>query len=231
MAWYRYETHMHTKEGSACGHVGGVEQARIYKALGYTGIIVTDHFFNGNCAVPWGLPWEERVKRYCAGYRAAKAEGDAIGLQVFFGLETNFSGMEFLLYGLSEEWLQAHPDMLSWSVEKQYEMVHAAGGLVVQAHPFREAGYIKEPIPYPHAVDGIEAYNAANDSRNPLFNQRAAVYAKEKALPMTGGSDAHAKVTLRGGMLFEKKWSSIEDFIRAVKREEGYEIITEFEEK
>ena len=42
---YLYETHMHTKESSACAHNTGAEMARAYKEAGYTGIIITDHFF------------------------------------------------------------------------------------------------------------------------------------------------------------------------------------------
>ena len=45
---YKYETHLHTCEASACASAKGEEQARRYKELGYDGIIVTDHFFNGN---------------------------------------------------------------------------------------------------------------------------------------------------------------------------------------
>ena len=43
---YRYETHMHTMEGSACSSSTGAEMARAHKAAGYTGIFVTDHFFS-----------------------------------------------------------------------------------------------------------------------------------------------------------------------------------------
>ena len=228
---YKYETHMHTSQASGCGQVDGATQARIYKKLGYTGVVVTDHFFNGNTCVPASLPWEERVTKYCDGYRAVKEEGDKIGLQVFFGMETNFKGMEFLIYGLSEEWLKAHPDMLSWSVEKQYEMVKEAGGLVVQAHPFREAPYIYDMVQYPHAVDAMECYNGLNEGRGPDFNSRAVAYCKERGIVMTGGSDAHKEVTKRGGMIFQEKWKDIHDFITAVKKGEGYEIITQFEEQ
>ena len=35
MSKYLYETHMHTDEASACATATGVEQARIYKELGY----------------------------------------------------------------------------------------------------------------------------------------------------------------------------------------------------
>jgi hypothetical protein len=41
---YKYETHMHTRNSSACAIVSATAQARKYKDLGYAGIIVTDHF-------------------------------------------------------------------------------------------------------------------------------------------------------------------------------------------
>ena len=67
---YIYETHCHTSQGSACGRATGAELARYYKDAGYDGIIVTDHFFNGNCAVDKNLRWEEKCERYCEGYKA-----------------------------------------------------------------------------------------------------------------------------------------------------------------
>lgn len=231
MGEYLYETHLHTAEGSACGKVPGARQAEIYKALGYTGIVVTDHFFNGNCAIPRDLPWKERVERYCEGYRNAKKRGDEIGLQVFFGLETNFHGQEFLLYGLSEEWLSEQEDMLSWSPKEQFEKVTAAGGMVVQAHPYREAPYIPSVILYPDCCEAFEIANALNASRGADFNSKAEAYAKEHGIHGTGGSDAHGEVQKRGGMIFEKKWDGIEDYIAAVRAGTGYRIIKEFEER
>lgn len=41
---YKYETHMHTSEGSACGASSGAEQVEAYYNAGYAGIIITDHF-------------------------------------------------------------------------------------------------------------------------------------------------------------------------------------------
>ena len=51
---YKYETHMHTAEASACATSTGAEMARAHKEAGYTGIFITDHFFNGNTTVPPG---------------------------------------------------------------------------------------------------------------------------------------------------------------------------------
>ena len=126
---FLYETHMHTSEGSACACSTGAEMARAYAESGYTGIIVTDHFYYGNTAVDRKLPWQEWVERYCLGYEHAKAQGDKLGLQVFFGWESCYSATEFLVYGLDKEWLLSHPEIKDATVEEQFQLVHAGGGL------------------------------------------------------------------------------------------------------
>lgn len=219
---YRYETHLHTKEASACASVSGAEHARRCHALGYQGIIVTDHFFNGNCAVLAELPWEERVALFCRGYENARQEGEQLGLDVFFGWEANYSGAEFLIYGLDKEWLMSHPQVMEWSVEEQFRYVSEAGGLVIQAHPFREAPYIKEVRVFPDAVHGIEVYNAGNERRDPVFNARALRFAAERGLPMTAGTDAHGYETKNTGILCPVRLHNIQDYVRLIKSGTGY---------
>ena len=94
---YRYETHLHTCQGSACGSSTGAEHTRFYKERGYQGIFVTDHFFRGNTAVRRDLPWKERIDWFCSGFEDAWNEGQKIGLDVFFGWEENFEGDEYLI--------------------------------------------------------------------------------------------------------------------------------------
>ena len=108
---YLYETHLHTAEGSACAGSSGAEMARAYAKAGYTGIIITNHFFYGNTAVDRSLPWSDWVEKYCLGYEHAKAEGDKLGLQVFFGWESGYRGTEFLIYGPDKQWLLKHPEI------------------------------------------------------------------------------------------------------------------------
>ena len=160
---FLYETHLHTCQGSACGISTGAEHVRHYHALGYAGVIVTDHFFGGNTAVPRDLPWEQRVNIFCSGYEDALAEGQRLGLDVFFGWEQTFQGDDYLVYGLSKEWLLRHPEMEHWNRKEQFENVSREGGAVVQAHPFRQRDYITHVrlgLPYVH---GVEVANGGND--------------------------------------------------------------------
>lgn len=44
---FKYETHLHINETSPCGRVTAEEAVRINRKAGYTGLVVTDHYFNG----------------------------------------------------------------------------------------------------------------------------------------------------------------------------------------
>ncbi len=185
---YIFETHLHTCQASKCGVAKGCEYIDYMKRQGYDGIIVTDHFFNGNSAVPKDLPWEERVDMYMSGYEDALKASKGSGFTVLFGIEYNFEGDEYLLYGPDRKWLCDNPDILACSREEVYERVHACGGIMVQAHPYRERGYLSAIHLTAKVCDGIEAYNAANPANQ---NALAYEYAKELKVPMTAGSDIH----------------------------------------
>lgn len=227
---YLYETHVHTSEGSACARNTGAEMARAYAEAGYTGIIVTDHFFYGNTAVDRSLPWGLWVEQYCLGYERAKEEGDKLGLQVFFGWESSYRGTDFLVYGLDEKWLLEHPEIRDATVEEQEWLVHEGGGIISQAHPFREAGYIPEIRTFPDFVDAVEGMNASHSSlvlqsRHPEYNDRALDLAKEHDLPLTAGSDQHSVRMLWGGMVFPRKLTDVHDFGRAVLNREAVRLL------
>lgn len=232
---YLYETHMHTSEASACARSTGAEMARAYAEAGYTGIIITDHFVGGNTAVDRSLPWSDWVERYCLGYEHAKAAGDILGLQVFFGWESGYCGTEFLVYGLDKQWLLDHPEIKDATVQEQMELVHAGGGIISHAHPYREASYISEIRLFPAWVDAVEGVNASHSSLeleqvHPEYNDRALAYAKEHNLPLTAGSDQHSTHMLWGGMVFPRKLRDVHDFCRAVLDREAVRLLDGTEE-
>ncbi len=229
---YAYETHLHTSEASACAKCPGADMARACREAGYTGIIVTDHFFYGNTAVDRKLPWSEWVEKFCLGYEHAKEEGDRIGLQVFFGWESCYNATEFLINGLSKQWLLDHPEVKDCTIPEQLELVHKDGGMVVHCHPYREETYIPEIRLFPEYIDAVETVNATHVSSeskshvNPEFDVKALAYAGEHDFPQTAGSDIHVTNLLYGGMAFARKLEDSKDYIKAVMGREKYALLS-----
>ena len=216
MGQFRYEIHCHTKQASLCGRLTGAQVAEYYYDKGYQGIIVTDHFFNGNCAISPELPWKERVERFFDGYRDAKTAGEKLGLQVLCGWEYNYLTTEFLTYGLDISWLIDNPDILSLSPEEYCNIVHRAGGFIIHAHPFRERSYISYFRLFPNYVDAVETVNAAHHMF-PEFDKRADFYATSYKLKKVVGSDFHFEWP--GGLCamdFEEPLTDTKHFIRLV---------------
>ena len=179
---YLYETHLHTSESSRCGQDTAATQVRAYKRKGYTGVIITDHFINGNSTCPPNLSWEEKMRHAISGYTAAKKEGDKLDLDVFLGWEFSYNGADFLTYGLGLDFLLANPNVDKLMPLEYSNLVRESGGYIAQAHPFRSAFYIADPQPYsPKMLDGIEVYNASDPSEN---NKLAREFAIRFDIPM-----------------------------------------------
>lgn len=212
MRRYKYDLHVHTKESSACGRIAGRKLVDLYREAGYDGIVITDHFYPPFFAKLGSRPWEEKVDRYLAGYRAAAARGREIGLVVLFGLELKFAGgdpNDYLVYGVDEGFLKEN----SWILERGLEQFHQAcresGFLVYQAHPFRPELEVADP----GRLDGVETYNGnrRHDSRNHLAQR----FARENGLRAISGSDCHQREDLgRGGVELGERVESMTQLVR-----------------
>lgn len=225
---YLYETHLHTCESSRCARNSGVEIARACKKAGYTGMIVTEHNWYGNNCLDSDLPWEEWVELFCKGYEHAKDWGDENDFDVFFGYEANYAGTEFLVYGVDKQWLKEHPEIKDATIEEQLQLIHQAGGMVVQAHPFREEPYIPEVRLFPEYVDAVEGINATHSNHlstshnNKEWDEMAIAYAKKHKLPMTAGSDTHGINIFGGGVACRKRWTCVRDYCQLITQQEDY---------
>lgn len=217
MKTYKYDTHVHTSEGSACAVSTGAEMADAHKAMGYDGIIITDHFFNGNTCIPQELPWEEKVKLFCKGYENAKKRGEEIGLTVLFGWELGGQcGSEFLTYGLDKQWLLEHPEIMNMEIWEYAELVHESDGFIVHAHPFRNRPYVQKMTFIPNDIDGVECINMFN---KPEENERAKWFAESYGLPATAGSDSHNAMTLPGGgIVTDTEIKTIRDYSNILRK-------------
>lgn len=213
---FLYETHLHTYPTSACSLASPEEMARFYKEKNYTGIIVTDHFLNGNTGCPRNIPWQAQITFFAEGYERAKREGDKIGLDVFFGLEYSIEGSDFLIYGLSPKFLKLYENFDRLPLPKLSKIVRAENAYIAQAHPFRTAFWISSPGPAAaELLDGIETHNASMSDK---VNKQAWNFAEKHNLPKQSGSDAHdAHLRRPAGISMKKRAENIFDIIAAIK--------------
>ena len=214
---FLYEIHLHTSQASGCARSPGRDYISRYQDLGYAGIIVTDHFYNGYSAIDKRLPWHAWVHKFCRGYEDALNEGIRRGFDVFFGWEETFEGDDYLVYGLDKQWLLENPQSIRWTRKKQFEEVKRYGGCIVQAHPFRQYNYIAR-ISLSLAADAVEAGNCGNTQG---FDALAYRYSQIVKMPAVAGTDMHNVYDLRRESCFgtytDKKLESIHDFVDALR--------------
>ena len=221
---YLYETHLHTSPVSRCGR-GDVEQNLLYyKEQGYDGVFITNHFIDGNMYREPEMTYKQMLDFYFSDYHKAVELGKKIGIKVFLGIESSTHGPDFTVYGLPESFYYEHPEIEEMTAKQKIQLFRANGGIVIQAHPFREASYIDHISLYPRDVDGVEIFNAGN---NDQANRMAEVYAKEYGLRPFAGTDNHfvGYNARYAGIMTDVAIESVEHFMELFLRGE-YDIFT-----
>ena len=215
---FYYELHSHTNAASLCSIVEPEEYIQFYLNKGYSGMVITDHFYYGNTAVNRRLPWDVFVDEFCEGFNRAKREGDKHGFTVLFGFEQKFTDGtdEYIVLGIGPEWLKAHPEIRDMKRAPFFRTIRNAGGFVIQAHPFRERYYISDIRLSLDRVDAVEVLNLGDDD---VISRRSYEYAKNLGLPMTGGTDVHSIEgrDVVGGVALEREIQTIEELIDEIK--------------
>ena len=223
-----YELHSHTNAASLCSLVEPEDYIKFYIDRGFSGMVITDHFYHGNTAVDRHLSWETFVDEFCEGYFRAKREGDKHNFKVFFGFEQKFcdGNDEYIVLGISPDYLKAHPELKDMSRVSFFKQIREVGGFVIQAHPFRERYYVSDIRLSLDYVDAIEVLNMGDKE---MHSRRSYEYAKNLGLPMTAGSDIHSIIDfpVAAGIALENEISTIEELIATIK--EGKYRISPFD--
>ena len=226
---YKYEMHLHTNTCSACGASSGEEMVMAAKEKGYTGIVITNHFYHGNTAINRKIPWKEFVEAYRDDYLAAKKAGEKYGVEVIFGIEEGYGGgKETLIYGISPELLIETPEFLNMTIAEMSKFVRENNGFIVAAHPFRTRDYIAEPRKEPDATlfDALETYNYGNSFED---NDLAEQFCKKAGLLRTSGGDVHSADGIgKAGLTFYERITNSEQLVNALK-EGKYKLIIDGE--
>jgi len=209
----KYETHLHTSPVSKCAKASVRESLEFYKKAGYAGVFITNHFIDGNGDN--SKTYEEQIRYYFSDYEEGKSLEEEIGIRVFSGVEMTYKGTDFLVYGLDKAWYLLHPEIMDMMQHEKLRFLMEQGALVIQAHPFREASFIKYFRLFPYFVQGVEIINASNKE---LANQMAKQYAEGYNLIPFAGSDNHraGEQKMLAGMESEAEVLSERDFVQKV---------------
>lgn len=217
----KFSMHVHTKGRSPCAQVEPQRIVELYKAKNYGGIVVTDHY------VPWIFEQNncktdlEKVEFFLKGYRETKKWGDKLKLKVFLGMELNLTAyntiethpaVEFLIYGLSEEFVYEHPRMYDLSAEELFKLTSKNNMLMTQAHPFRAKSKCSDP----EFMHGVEVFNG--NQRHNSFNSLAYTFADKNKLIKVVSDDFHEEEDLeKGAMLFPDDTDTIKKLVEYIK--------------
>ena len=200
---YKIELHLHTKYSSGCGQLDEKEIISAYKAAGYHGIVVTDHFNRDTYNMKGIDPASpvDRLTPFLEGYYKMKEEGEKQGIKIYRGAELRFDGSynDYLFYNYPDELLTDPEKLFTMGLHEFIKLSRQTDALLIQAHPFR-------PMCAPADIadlDGVEIANMHpwHHSRNELARALADT---DSRLIRTGGSDCHATDHIgRGGILSE----------------------------
>ncbi|MBE6879885.1 MAG: hypothetical protein E7490_03485 [Ruminococcaceae bacterium] len=214
---YKYELHMHTREGSACAISTVHDMIKKYKSLGYSGMVVTNHFYCGNTSVSRNLPWKDFVMEYARAYYEGQKTAKDLDFDLIFGIEQGYGdGREILVYGVEPEFIAERPFLIDENLELWSKEIRQAGGFVAYAHPFRNREYIKNPdeIPDLKFADGVEVHNYCNQ---PEDNEKAQRIFGNSGAILVAGSDMHSTdFESANGVMFKNRIKNSAELAKAL---------------
>lgn len=158
------DLHVHEKNYSTDSFLSLEEIVTLAKKRGLDAVCITDH--------------ESMGLR-----KAAEEYSKKSGFPIFVGIEFYSLQGDILAFGI-EEYPKERID-----AQEFIDMVHAQGGVVISAHPFRHNRRgLETHIDELRDLDAIEILNG---STLPDATMKAVEYAKKWNLAVTGGSDCH----------------------------------------
>lgn len=224
---YKYQMHTHTTPCSACAAMKPDELITALYDGGYSGCVLTNHFYKGNSGIDRSLPWNDFVAQYEKDYLDCKKLALNYDLDIIFGIEEHlFDGLEILCYGITPQFLYDNPQLQAdHSADAWYNALKNYGALCVQAHPYRDRAYITNPRVLPlEYIDGIEVYNYCNNPENNLLAEEFAL--KHPDLVLTSGADTHSANTVcKSGIETDIRITDEKQLVNILKSKNYYRLL------
>jgi len=227
---FKTELHVHTSPVSRCAKVNAAATALQFANEGYDTIVITNHLSPALFAKE--LPceqddWNGIVDFFLSDYHAAKKAVKG-RMNVLLGLELRVrqNGNDYLVYGVDEQFLYDLGNPFDKKIKDIVPLIHEAGGIILQAHPFRNGMTVTEP----YLLDGIEVFNfsAGHDSRNDI----ACLWAEKFGFIGICGQDYHnANYIIGAGMLTDIEIKDSKQLVDVLKSRnyqltDGNQILT-----
>lgn len=226
---FKTELHVHTRPISRCAKVEAAEATRHFEESGYNTIVITNHMsprLFGDKLPCDPNDWKAVAKYFLSDYYIAKETAKKMNVLLGMELRVTENMNDYLVYGIDEQFIFDMGNILDKNIKDVVPMIHEAGGIILQAHPFRNNMTITKP----ELLDGIEIINftAKHDSRNDI----ATLWAKKYDMLGICGQDYHNTEYLVGaGILTDCEITNekqLRDILvsRDFKMTDGREILT-----
>lgn len=174
--------HIHTSPVSVCSQMPNEFVADKYARCGFDAVQLTNHYSDAYIQVH-GVSFEQWLDDYINGYYDFKRICAERGLTTFFGAEVTLFApyskrmcekysrefllqnyADYLLVGVSEEFLRTSPRLSDLSLPELYAHCHDNGVLLFQAHPYRACqGITPKDLNY---LDGYEINGCCDHMRH-----------------------------------------------------------------
>lgn len=220
---FKTELHCHSMDISECARVSVDDIIKKYTEAGYSTLVLANHLNRGTMKFNQTEQWKEFIEKYWSAYEKLKERAQG-KLNILPGAELRFNENvnDYLLFGISKEFLLKYENMLELNPEKFHKIAKENGVLFVQAHPFRNGMTIVNPC----HLDGVEVFNGhkGHDSRNEI----AYAWAEKFNLIKTSGTDFHYNdVPANAGIITDFEITSLDMLVSTIK-EGNYTLIKDY---
>ncbi len=206
------DPHTHSSGISTCCRISGEQAVDAAMDTGLDGFVLTNHYVEYYVGGERFPTHEAFAQTYVEEFRRIKEYGDRKGFRVWFGLEVTaawHNSVHLLVYGVEEDFILQHPRICQYPLEKLYETVHSAGGILVQAHPYRLERLLQD-LRY---LDGVEASCHPHLRYGGSYSSEMEAIARENGKILTCGGDFHGDVPYRPncGILLPETVKSVKE--------------------
>ncbi|MBQ9080161.1 MAG: PHP domain-containing protein [Clostridia bacterium] len=215
------DMHVHSAPMSTCGKLPSDQIIERTKAAGLDGMVLTNHY--NRKGMHEGETYEQYARRYISEYEFAKKYGDEHGFRVFFGIEVSmlaYKKAHVVAYGVDYDFVFNNVNMIEYDQEQLYRAVKAAGGVLIQAHPYRKNVDRLMDINY---LDGIEL--SCHPGYDGTHIDELSVIAKQNGKILTCGGDYHGgSIRPHCGMYLPDSFETTQDIAKYLETTDAVKL-------